>query len=67
MINLGHANAVGTGTLPSWQEAAREAGLDPSALTPVWAHLNGGKAPENAIAFFRVRSRDPAWYLVPVE
>lgn len=65
MINLGHCNVVGESHIPSWQTAAKEAGLDPSVLSCVIWQEAGGKAPATAVAWFRVRSRDPACYLVP--
>lgn len=73
MIDLGQANATASAAMiydyPShrvagWPEAARAAGLDPSGLKAVWSHCNGGKIPENAVASFFVRRRDPRWYLV---
>ena len=66
MKNLGHANAAGTTAVQeSWQEAATAAGLDPSQLTCVAWYEIGRRVPEEAVAFFKVRSGDPTNYLLP--
>ena len=66
MKNLHYANIAGTSDVqPSWQEVATAAGLDPKRLTCVtWCEI-GRHVPKNAVAFFKVRSGDPANYLVP--
>jgi hypothetical protein len=65
MINLGYCNVVySTDIQPSWEERASQFGLDPSVLRCVTWHQ--GK-PNDAVAFFHVRPKDPANYLVHID
>jgi hypothetical protein len=60
MLNLGFCNVVGEHN--NWKQAATQAGLNPKELKCAIWHR-----PDNAVAFFKVRSRDPYNYLVKIE
>jgi hypothetical protein len=65
MLNLGICNVVGEHN--NWKQAATQAGLNPNELKCVtWCEV-GMYNLENAVAFFKVRSRDQNNYLVKIE
>lgn len=65
MINLGHCNVVGDNARQSsWETAIKAEGFDPSLLSCTYP---GEPKPEDAIACFTVRHRDPICYVYPID